>query len=80
MKMEEKISFLISHLDTIAMLQGTEVVGIPVALLLGVMSWRSKVGKVSLLLTGSFLCVALYFYLFGSPWSFVMSSDSGHRH
>ena len=56
------------------MLSGAELIGIPVALLLAGLSWRSKVGKAGLVLTGSLLCMALYFYLFGMPLSFVMGS------
>ena len=78
MNMQEKINFFISYLDTIGMLKGAELIGIPVALLLGLLSWRSKVGKAGLLLSGSFLCMALYFYLFGMSLFFVMGNGVGH--
>ncbi len=78
MNMQEKISFLMMHFDTIGALKGAEIVGFPVALILGGLSWHSKVGKASLVLIGSFLCMALYFYLSGMALSFVFGSGIGH--
>ncbi len=63
------------HSNISGMLEGAEIVGLPGALLLGSLSWRTRVGKVGLMISGSFLYVALYLYLFGAPLSFVVSPD-----
>lgn len=73
MSLQEKIGFIVLHNNLIGMLQGAEIVGIPVALLLGILSWRTKPGKVGLLLTGIFLLAALYIYLFGLPLSVIFN-------
>jgi hypothetical protein len=43
MSLQEKINFAISHSDKVGMLQGAEMVGLPVALLLGLLSRRTAV-------------------------------------
>ena len=74
LSLQQKINFAIMHSDMSGMLEGAAIVGVPVALLLGLLSWRILLGKAGLLLTGSFLFVAVYLHLFGLPPAFVIGS------
>jgi len=74
LSLQQKINFAIFHSDRSGILEGAAIVGVPVALLLGLLSWRILVGKAGLLLTASFLFVAVYMHLFGLPTAFVIGS------
>ena len=68
MSLQEMISSLVTFTRLGGTLQGAEIIGIPVALFLGLLSRRTLAGKVGLVITGAFLCVALYAQLFGLPF------------
>jgi hypothetical protein len=67
MNLQEKINFVIFHSDVVGMLRGAEIIGVPVALFLGFVSWQTKIGKAGLFLAGTLILASVYVYLFGLP-------------
>lgn len=69
MSVQQKVNFVIAHSDAAGMLRGAEMVGLPVAVLLGLLSRKTIVGKAGLAVAVLLLAADLYRYLFGLPVS-----------
>jgi hypothetical protein len=79
MSVQEKINFAIFHSDRVGMLEGAEMVGLPVALLLGLLSRRTAVGKIGLVACGLLVAGGLDRDLFGLPVPLGQILGTPHR-
>lgn len=67
MSLQDKINFALFHSDKLGMLKGAEMIGLPVAVILGIFSRKTAIGKVALVITSLLLAADLYRYFFGLP-------------